>query len=73
MFLNCLESCNIIQHVQKPTHLHGLILILILTPDDFSVVSDVQLIEFISDYALLLGQLNFISPSVPRSKNVITR
>ena len=58
-FLNCLETCNINQLVHKPTHLHGHILDLILTPDDSSVVSNVQVSEFISDHALVLGHLDF--------------
>ena len=69
-FLNCLKSCNISQHVHKPTHLHGHILDLILTPDNPSVVSNVQVSEFISDHALVLGHLDFTKPSVPNSKNV---
>ena len=68
-FLNCLETCNINQHVHKPTHLHGHILNLTLPPDDSSVVSNVRVSEFISDHVLLLGQLDFTNPSVPRSKN----
>ena len=69
-FLNCLESCNINQHVHKPTHLHGHTLDLILTPDDSSSVSNVRVSDFISDHALVLDQLDFTIPSVPRSKTV---
>ena len=70
-FLNCLESCNINQHVHKPTHIHGHTLDLILTPNDSSAVSNVRVSDFISDHALVLGQLDFTNPSVPRSKTVI--
>ena len=66
-FLNCLESCNINQHAHKPTHLHGHILDLILTPD---VLSDVLVSEFISDHALVLGYLDFTKSSIPKSRNV---
>ena len=72
-FLNCLESCNINQHVHKPTHLHGHILGLIITPDDSRVVSNVQVSEFISDHALVLGNLDFTKPSMPISKYVTFR
>ena len=67
-FLNCLESCNINQHVHKPTHLHGHILDLIHTSDDSSVVSNVRVREFISDHALVLGHLDFTKPSVVQLK-----
>ena len=69
-FLNCPETCNIYQHVYKPTNLHEHILDLIIIPDDSSVVSKVRVSVFISDHALVLGQLEFTSHSVPRSKNV---
>ena len=69
-FLNCLESCNINQHVHKPTHLHGHTLDLILTPNDSSAVSNVRVSDFISDHALVLGQLDFTNPSLPTSKTV---
>ena len=64
-FLNCLETCNINQHVNKPTHLHGHILDLILTPDDSSVVLNVWVSEFIAGHALVLGHLDFTKPSMP--------
>ena len=65
-FLNCLESSNINQYVHKPTHLHGHILDCIITPDDSSVVSNVQVSEFISDHALVVGQLDFVRPLIPQ-------
>ena len=48
---------DICQHVQKPTHLHGHILDLMLIPCESSVVSNVGVSEFISDCALLLDHL----------------
>ena len=68
-FVNCLETCNINQHVHKPTHLHGHILDLLLTPDDSSVVSNVQVSEFISDHAVP-GHLDFTKPSISKSKKL---
>ena len=38
-----------------------------------SAVSNVRVSDFISDHALVLGQLNFTNPSVPRSKTVTFR
>ena len=70
-FLNCLESCNINQYVHKPTHLHGHTLNLILTPN--SAVSNVHVSDFISDHALVLGQLDFTNPSLHTSKTVTFR
>ena len=72
-FLNCLESCNINQHVHKPTHLHSHTLDLILTPNDSSAVSNVRVSDFISDHALVLGQLDFTNPSLHTSKTVTFR
>ena len=57
----------------QPTHLQGDILDPILTPDDSSVVSNVWVSEFISNHALVLGQLGFCNPSVSRTKNVTVR
>ena len=52
-FLHCLESYNINQHVHKLIQLHEHILDLILTLDDFSDVSNVQVSEFISVHTLV--------------------
>ena len=46
------------QSVHKPTHLHGHTLDLILTPNNSSAVSNVRVSDFISDHALVLGQLD---------------
>ena len=61
---------SFLKHAHKPTHLHGHILDLILTPDDSSVLSDVLVSEFISDHALVLGHLDFTKSSIPKSRNV---
>ena len=67
-FLNCLETCNITQHVHTPLmHLHGHILDLILTPTKLSVVFNVWVCVCISGHALVHGQLDFISPSARKS------
>ena len=66
-FLNCCKSCNNNQPVHKPSHLHGHTLDLILTANDSSTVSNIWVSDFISDYALVLGQLGFTNASVTRS------
>ena len=70
-FLSCLESCNITQNVLTSTHLHGHILDLVLTPTDASVISNVRVAEFISDHALVLAQLNSVTPPSHKT-NVVT-
>ena len=72
-FLNCLESCNISQHVHIPTHLHRHILDLVPSPTEPSVVLNVQVGGFTWDHALVLGQLNLIRPSAPKSNTVTFR
>ena len=72
-FLNCLDSCNITQHVRSPTHLHGHILDLVLTPTEPTVVSNVRVGGFFSDHAIVHGQLDLLSPSAPKSNTVTFR
>ena len=64
-FLNCLDSCNIAQHVHSPTHLHGHILDLVLAPTEPKVVSNVRVGGFFSDRAVVHGQLDFPVPLHP--------
>ena len=70
-FLNCLDSCNITQHVCTPTHLHGHILDLVLSPTEPTVVSNVRVGGFFSDHAVVHGQPDLLSPSAPKS-NIVT-
>ena len=69
-FLNCFDSCNITQHVRTPTHLHGHILDLVLTPTEPTFVSSVRVGRLFSDYAVVHGQLDLVSPSAPKSNTV---
>ena len=66
-FQDCLELCNVTQHIHLPNHLH----VPVLVPTELSVVLNVPIVGFISDHALL--QLNFISPSAPNSNTVVFR
>ena len=70
-FLSCLDSCNITQHVRTPTHLHGHILV--LTPTEPTVVSNVRVGGFFSDHTVVHGQLDLLSPSAPKSNTVTFR
>ena len=54
-FFSCLDPCNITQHVRTPTHLHGHILDLVLTPTEPTVVSNVRVGGFFSDHAVVHG------------------
>ena len=72
-FFNYLDSYNITQHVRSPTHLHGHILDLVLTPTEPTVVSNVRVGGFFSDHAVVHGQLDLLSPSAPKSKTVTFR
>ena len=61
-FLNLLDSSNLLQSVNKPTHLHGHILDLILSPSDSNFMSDVTVCDFISDHPLGKCHLDFACP-----------
>ena len=72
-FFNCLDSCNITQHVRTPTHLQGHILDLVLTPTEPTAVSNVRVGGFFSDHTIVHGQLDLVSPSAPKSNTVTFR
>ena len=52
-FTTFLDSCDLKQLVDKPTHLHGRILDLILSPIDQDTIADVKICDFVSDHALV--------------------
>ena len=58
-FMNFLDSCDLKQSVNKPTHLHGHILDLILYPSDQDTIIDVQICDFVSDPALVKCTIAF--------------
>ena len=70
-FLSWLESCNITQKVLTSTNLLGHFLDPVLTPTDASVISNVRVAEFISDHALVLAQLDSVTPPSHKT-NVVT-
>ena len=53
-FMTFLDSCDLKQLVNQPTHLHGHILDLILSPSDQDTIVDVKICDFVSDHASLL-------------------
>ena len=52
-FMTFLDSCDLKELVNKPTHLDGHILDLILSPSDQDTIVDVKICDFISDQALV--------------------
>ena len=50
-FITFLDSCDLKQVVDKPTHLHGHILDLILSPSDQDTIADIKICYFVSDHA----------------------
>ena len=48
-----LDSCDLKQLVNQPTHLHGHTLGLILSPSDQDTIVDVKMCDFVSDHALV--------------------
>ena len=58
-FTTFLDSCDLKQLVNKPTHLHGHILDLILSPCDQDTIADVKICDFVSDHALVKCSVAF--------------
>ena len=58
-FMTCLDSCDLKQLVNQPTHLHGHILDLILSPSDQDTIVDVKICDFVSDHALVKCSIDF--------------
>ena len=58
-FMTFLDSCDLKQLVNKPTHLHGYILDLILSPSDQDTIVDVRICNFVSDHALVKCTIAF--------------
>ena len=54
-----LDLCDLKQLVSHPTHLHGHILDLILSPSDQDTIVDVKICDFVSDHALVKCSIAF--------------
>ena len=72
-FLNLLDSANFLQSVNKPTHLHGHILDLILSPSDSNFIGDVTVGDLILDHALVKCHLDFACPLLPEVSGISYR
>ena len=72
-FLNLLDTSNLAQNVNKPTHLHGHILDLILCPSDSSFVSNVTVGKMVSDHALVKCHMDFLCPAIPKVNSISYR
>ena len=52
-FMTFLDSCDLKQLVNQPTHLHGHTLDLILSPSNQDTIVNVKICDFVSDHALV--------------------
>ena len=52
-FMTFLDSCDLKQLLNQPTHLHGHTLDLILSPSDQDTIVDVKTCDFVSDHSLV--------------------
>ena len=69
--LNITQNASTFYFQKTATHLHSHILDLVLTPTDASGISNVRVADFISDYALVLAQLDSVNPP-SYNTNVVT-
>ena len=58
-FITLLDSCDLKQLVNKPTHLHGHIFDIILSPSDQDTIVEVNICDFVSDHALVKYTIAF--------------
>ena len=71
-FNDLLDSCNISQHVDKPTHIHGHTLDVIMSRDADNIIQQVQVGDMISDHHLLLCNIHHPKPHLEQ-KVITTR
>ena len=72
-FIYLLDSSNLVQRVNKPTHLHNYILDLILSPSDSNFVSNVTVGDLVSDHALVKCRLDCSYPALPKVDSISYR
>ena len=70
-FKSILDSCDLVQHVAFPTHVHGHTIDLLITPANFTGVSSVRNCGCISDHFSVLCQLDLF-PSIVYKDEVIS-
>ena len=69
-FMSLLDSCFLKQHTSCPTHLHGRILDLLITSDDFAGVSDLTSLGAVSDHFAIACNIDIDNP-LTFSKKII--
>ena len=69
-FITCLDSCDLKQLVNQPTHLHSHILDLILSPSDQDTIIDVKICDFVSDHALVKSSMASSSSSYSKKSSI---
>ena len=60
-FKSVIDSCCLTQYIEFPTHLHGHTLDLLLAPMEFSAISEVHGLCFISDHKIISCSVDFPS------------
>ena len=68
-FLELLESCNLIQHVNFSTHLHGHTLDLLISQSDTDFIKTVQSSDYIADHASVIVTLDTSTVSAMDAKH----
>ena len=69
-FITFLDLCDLKQLVNKPTHLHGHILDLILSPSDQDTIVDIKICDFVYDHALVKCTIAFLC-QVAQPPNIV--
>ena len=72
-FKSVIDSCCLSQYINFPTHLHGHTLDLLMAPSEFSAISDVKGLGFISDHKIISCVVDFPSLDTPIQKVVTFR
>lgn len=72
-FLDLLDSWNLQQHISFPTHIHGHIIDLLLTPSNLDNISSVRSSDWISDHVWITATLDFSSPVAPQKELLVYR
>ncbi len=65
-FMDILDTNNLCQYIDKPTHEHGNTLDLLITRQASTMVHDVEVGERISDHDCILWSINYRKPNKPR-------
>jgi hypothetical protein len=72
-FKSMLDSCNLVQHIDFPTHIHGHTLDFLITPSDFTGVANIRNMGCISDHFCVSCKLDISSPHKHTAKRITFR